>query len=40
MGTEQWDLSLHKKEEFARLLEGLEELGVPIQGRDNRSGPA
>jgi len=30
-GTEQWDLTLHKKEEFERLLQGLEELGVPVQ---------
>jgi hypothetical protein len=36
-GTERWALTLHKKEEFERLLQGLEELGVPIQGRAGHS---
>jgi hypothetical protein len=36
-GTEGWALTLHKKEEFERLLRGLEDLGVPIHGR---AGPS
>lgn len=36
-GAERWGLTLEKKEEFERLLQGLEELGVPIRGW---AGPA
>ena len=39
-GTERWVLTLHKKEEFERLLQGLEDLGVPIQGRESVSASA